>query len=169
MKASAGQSLEISFGDDAVTARLHARKGYEADLRRLSLRFQSGVQRAPTILDVEVDDLLRNLRALAAWPEPKSVHWEPQLAQLAKDSAADAQAVAQRLAEPPTAEEAAPGDLAGLLGAEWTGDLTPFQRRDIVKLLSLRHGANFSVPTTRPGCTHPCTQAPDQGICQIGK
>lgn len=28
----------------------------------------------------------------------------------------------------------------------WSGDLTPFQRRDVAKLVSLGHGANFSVP-----------------------
>ncbi|WP_229810053.1 DEAD/DEAH box helicase [Actinomadura citrea] len=145
--AVTGLSLEIGFGDDAVTARLHARKDRASDLRRLALRFQSGVQRTPTILDVELDDLLSNLRALSMWPEPKTVHWEPQLANLARDSTADAQTVAQRLASPPSAAvEVAPEGLRDLLGPLWTGNLTSFQRRDIVKLLSLRHGANFSVP-----------------------
>lgn len=39
-----------------------------------------------------------------------------------------------------------PDDLASKLGSNWIGDLTEFQLRDIAKLLSLRHGANFSVP-----------------------
>ncbi|MFG2087586.1 DEAD/DEAH box helicase [Spirillospora sp. NPDC048824] len=147
MEAIAGPSLEIGFGDDAVTARLHVRKDRASDLRRLALRFQSGIHRTPTILDVDVDDLLSNLRALKAWPEPKTVHWEPQLAQLVRDSAADSRAVAQRLASPPpTAAEPDPEELKGILGPVWTGGLTSFQRRDIAKLLSLRHGANFSVP-----------------------
>ncbi|MFC4913729.1 DEAD/DEAH box helicase [Actinomadura gamaensis] len=141
-------SLEIAFGDDAVTARLHARKDRAGDLRRLALRFQSGVQRTPTILDVDLDDLLSNLRALQAWPEPKTVHWDRYLAHLVRDSAADARSVAQQLAPgaAPTATEFASKDLDNLLGPSWKGDLTSFQRRDIAKLLSLRHGANFSVP-----------------------
>ncbi|WP_192764102.1 DEAD/DEAH box helicase [Actinomadura algeriensis] len=147
MEIGAGPSLEIGFGDDALTARLHVRKDRAADLRRLALRFQSGVQRAPTILDVELDDLLSNLRALQAWPEPETVHWDAQLANLVRDSTADAGTVAQQLAltAQPCAE-LVPDDLNELLGSGWKGDLTSFQRRDIVKLLSLRHGANFSVP-----------------------
>jgi SNF2 family DNA or RNA helicase len=39
-----------------------------------------------------------------------------------------------------------PAQVRELLGPEWTADLTAFQQRDIAKLLSLRHGANFSVP-----------------------
>ncbi|MES9537544.1 SNF2-related protein [Actinomadura sp. NPDC000600] len=147
MEASTGPSLEIGFGDDAVTARFHVRKDLTADLRRLALRFQSGIQRTPTILDIEIDDLLSNLRALQAWPEPKTVQWDPQLGQLVRDSTADAQTVAQRLTSPARPEtELGPDDLEDLLGPDWTGDLTSFQRRDIIKLLSLRHGANFSVP-----------------------
>lgn len=144
---SAEPSLEIGFGDDAVTARLHVRKDCQADLRRLALRFQSGVQRAPSILDVDIDDLLSNLRALRTWPEPATVRWDPQLAHLVRDSAADAQAVSQQLElKAPPGPETAPEDIEDLLGPVWTGDLTSFQRRDILKLLSLRHGANFSVP-----------------------
>ncbi|GAA0562127.1 DEAD/DEAH box helicase [Paractinoplanes ferrugineus] len=42
--------------------------------------------------------------------------------------------------------EVSPGQIDELLGPNWVGDLTDFQRRDIAHLLSLRHGANFSVP-----------------------
>ncbi|MEU6745546.1 DEAD/DEAH box helicase [Spirillospora sp. NPDC046719] len=143
----AGPSLEIGFGDDAVTARLNVRKDRQADLRRLALRFQSGIQRTPSILDVEIDDLLSNLRALRTWPEPGSVRWDPQLANLAKDSAIGAQTVAQRLGSAaPIEAELAPENIEELLGPLWRGNLTSFQRRDLAKLLSLRHGANFSVP-----------------------
>ncbi|SNT60285.1 SNF2 family N-terminal domain-containing protein [Actinomadura meyerae] len=141
----AGPSLELGFGDDAVTVRLHVRTDRIADLRRLALRFQSGVQRTPTILDIEIDDLLSNLRALRGWPEPGTVEWDPQLAGLVRDSAADAQTVAHRLESAAVAEPES-ADIEDLLGPGWAGDLTSFQRRDIAKLLSLRHGANFSVP-----------------------
>ena len=37
-------------------------------------------------------------------------------------------------------------DVLRLLGPRWVGALTAFQLRDIAKLLSMQHGANFSVP-----------------------
>ncbi|WCD89347.1 hypothetical protein KPP03845_105768 [Streptomyces xanthophaeus] len=145
--SAAAPSLEIGFGDSVTHARLRARPGHEGDLRRLALRFRSSVQRSPGTMDVDIDDLLTNLVALTTWPEPSSVSWDSQLAALATDSAVDAQTVAARL-DPASGsvggvEEA---EVDGLLGSGWTADLTSFQRRDIAKLLSLRHGANFSVP-----------------------
>ncbi|MFF4420056.1 DEAD/DEAH box helicase [Streptomyces sp. NPDC001549] len=144
---SVGPSLKIEFGDAATRARLRAAFGFEADLRRLALRFNSSTQRSHGSVDIEIDDLLTNLVAVASWPQPSSVEWDPQLAALATDSAADAQAVERRL-DPEAAAVGAvnPTEIDGLLGPGWTADLTGFQRRDIAKLISLRHGANFSVP-----------------------
>ncbi|MGA5731758.1 DEAD/DEAH box helicase [Streptomyces seoulensis] len=144
---SSTPSLEIGLGDGVTTARLRAGAGYEGELRRLALRFRSSVQRSPGTMEVEIDDLLTNLVALAAWPEPRNVVWDPQLAALAKDSAADAQTVARRLDPAASADgELSPDDVRDRLGPDWVADLTPFQTRDIAKLLSMRHGANFSVP-----------------------
>ncbi|MGA5305394.1 DEAD/DEAH box helicase [Nucisporomicrobium flavum] len=99
-------------------------------------------------MDVEVDDLLTNLVALTTWPEPATVSWDPELAALARSSASDAQTVASRLADGATAisNDVQAADVERLLGSEWKGNLTDFQRRDLAKLLSLHHGANFSVP-----------------------
>jgi hypothetical protein len=145
--SSSAPSLEIGFGDGVTKARLRAGTGYEGDLRRLALRFRSSAQRSPGTMEVEIDDLLTNLAALGTWPQPSSVVWDAHLAQLATDSAHDAQVVAQRLDSASDAPVAvAPSQLDQLLGPAWTADLTTFQRRDIAKLLSLRHGANFSVP-----------------------
>ncbi|MFF8671982.1 DEAD/DEAH box helicase [Streptomyces sp. NPDC015242] len=144
---SSGPSLEIGFSDGVTRARFRAGAAFEGELRRLALRFQSSVQRSPGTLEVEIDDLLTNLVALAAWPEPGSVVWDPQLAALARDSAADAQTVARRLDPAAGSDgEISPEEVGDLLGAKWKAGLTEFQRRDIAKLLSLRHGANFSVP-----------------------
>ncbi|MHC5261361.1 DEAD/DEAH box helicase [Streptomyces sp. UC4497] len=139
--------MEIGFGDTVTQARLRAAVGHEDDLRRLALRFRSSVQRSTTATDVEIDDLLTNLAVLGTWPEPATVTWDQSLAALATDSAMDAQVVAKRL--DPSADESGevdPGEIDELLGPDWTAELTAFQRRDIAKLLSLRHGANFSVP-----------------------
>ncbi|MEV0148619.1 MULTISPECIES: DEAD/DEAH box helicase [unclassified Nonomuraea] len=139
-------SLEIGFGDGVAKARLRARNDREDDLRRLALKFRSGIQRMSGDLEVEIDDLLMNLVALAAWPEPATVIWDPQLAALAADSAADAQTMGERIDSGRPSADVAPEDVLRLLGPGWAGDLTNFQRRDIARLLSLRHGANFSVP-----------------------
>jgi superfamily II DNA or RNA helicase len=147
MAPASAPSLEIGFGDGVTKARLRAGAGYEGDLRRLALRFRSSVQRLTGTMEVDIDDLLTNLVALGTWPQPASVAWDPQLARLATDSAHDAQAVAKQL--DPAADSTpavGPEQIEELLGPVWTADLTAFQRRDIAKLLSLRHGANFSVP-----------------------
>lgn len=141
-----GPSLEIGFGGTVGTARLRAGAGMEDDLRRLALKFRTGVQQMSGVLEVEVDDLLVNLAALAGWPEPRTVVWDPRLAALATDAASDARAMAARIDSGRAPAEVQPDDLPGLLGASWIGDLTDFQRRDIARLLSLKHGANFSVP-----------------------
>lgn len=140
-------TLRIGFGDTASMARLRVSDGYEDELHRLISRFRTASLRAHGSADVVVDDLLVNLAELAAWPEPESVDWDPDLAALARDSTLDAQTVETQLhAGTPAATEVSAADVPGVLGPAWIGGLTAFQRRDIARLLSLRHGANFSVP-----------------------
>ncbi|MGV9323776.1 DEAD/DEAH box helicase [Streptosporangium sandarakinum] len=146
LEATSKASLEIGFGDGVARARLRARNDREGDLRRLALRFRTGIMRMSGELEVDVEDLLVNLIALASWPEPATVVWDPQLAALAADSAADAQAMGERLDSGRPPAEVRPDDVSVFLGSSWIGDLTAFQLRDIARLLSLRHGANFSVP-----------------------
>ncbi|GII89107.1 DNA helicase [Sphaerisporangium siamense] len=138
-------SLEIVFGDNASMALLRVPDGYDDELRRLVTRFRSGRQRNRSSADVALDDLLVNLAELATWPYPESVTWEPTLAVLARDTTMDARTVSERLSggeENPVTPHSVPDRL----GSGWIGPLTTFQKRDIAKLLSLRHGANFSVP-----------------------
>lgn len=140
-------SLSISLGDDAVTARLRVAAGLEDDLHHLSIGFRTARHHSRTTADVDVEDLLLNLAQLARWPHPESVIWDPDLASLVRDVTKDAQTLGSWLGSEPSVEtEAAADDLPTLLSTNWTGPLTPFQQRDIAKLLSLRHGANFSVP-----------------------
>ncbi|AUH44906.1 DEAD/DEAH box helicase [Streptomyces sp. CMB-StM0423] len=147
MQAAASPSLQLGFGDSATQVRIRVRDGFEAELRRIALRFSSGVHASPTTLDINLDDLLTNLAALADWPEPSRVIWEPELQTLVTDTHNDARIVAERLGTARSGPaEMDPGDLDSLLGGEWTGKLTDFQRRDTARLLSMHHGANFSVP-----------------------
>ena len=145
---AAGPSLTIGLATEVTRARLTSRPGLEDDLRRLAVGFQSSTQRSPDAIEVEIDDLLTNLASLSTWPhtEEGDVVWEPHMQALVVDSLQDAQALSARLESPQTPPGVSEGAVSGLLGPGWTGDLTAFQRRDIAKLLSLRHGANFSVP-----------------------
>lgn len=141
-------SLSISFASDVTLARLTARTGLESELRRLAVKFQTSVQRSPGTIEIEIDDLLTNLADLNSWPHTGEgdVAWDANLQDLVVDSIQDAQAISTRLESPDASQRVQPTDVIGLLGDNWIGALTDFQTRDIAKLLSLRHGANFSVP-----------------------
>ncbi|WP_460846031.1 DEAD/DEAH box helicase [Nocardioides ultimimeridianus] len=136
-------SLFIGFGSGPTTVRLQGRAGLETELRELALRFPNVRHIAPSLAEVPLDDLLVNLRQVANW-QHEDVEWEDRLLTIVSDSLRDAEVVANVIANNAALPLAI--DLDASLGTRWTGDLTSFQRRDIEKLLSLRHGANFSVP-----------------------
>lgn len=146
--AADSPSLTIGLAAEVTRARLIARPGLEDDLRRLAVSFLTSTQRSPGSVEVELDDLLTNLEVLSGWPHKADgeVTWDAQLQALVVDSLRDAQTVSDQLRTPDAPTAVSPESVPGLLGPEWVGDLTWFQRRDVAKLLSLRHGANFSVP-----------------------
>lgn len=148
MITSQDPSLVIGLAADVTRVRLVARSGLEEELRRLAVSFRTSVQRSARSIEVELDDLLTNLQALNGWSHASDseVTWEAQLRALVVDSIEDARKVSEQLDTPDVQENISPGSILAILGPEWTGDLTSFQKRDIAKLLSLRHGANFSVP-----------------------
>lgn len=129
-----------------TTARLIAGSGHESALRDLSLRFATARHPAAGVVDVDIDELLTSLIALSAWPDPAGVSWDPDLARLVRDVTSDAQLVATRLTQTEATAAQVPMEMGEALGPNWVGALTDFQIRDITRLLSLRHGANFSVP-----------------------
>lgn len=135
-------SLFLGFASGPTTVRLQSRAGLEAELRELALRFPNVRQIAPTLVELPLDDLLVNLRQVGRW-QHTDVEWEERLLNIVSDSLRDADVVARAITDEESAETV---DLDSALGPEWKGALTSFQRRDISKLLSLRHGANFSVP-----------------------
>jgi len=141
-------SLNLSLAAEVTRARLTARPGLEDDLRRLAVSFQTSTHRSRGVIEVELDDLLTNLEVLSGWPHTTDgdVTWDVQLQALVVDSIQDAQAVSNRLGTPDAPGAISPDSILEALGPQWNADLTAFQQRDIAKLLSLRHGANFSVP-----------------------
>ena len=148
MMAAEGPSLRIGLAAEVTRARLIVRPGLESDLRRLAVGFRTSTQRSSGLVEVELDDLLTNLQVLSRWPHKADgdVTWDAQLQALVIDSLHDAHSLAMQLDDANATQHVGTEAVRNLLGPEWRGDLTQFQLRDIAKLLSLRHGANFSVP-----------------------
>ena len=112
-------------------------------LQKLRIRYSSSTGISNQSFDLELDDLLVNLRELAAWPESDTdIRWQPELLSLVEGNAADASVLQSRLSTTESLSTFTPSRLGG----GWSAPLTDFQLRDIGKLLELSHGANFSVP-----------------------
>jgi SNF2 family DNA or RNA helicase len=125
---------------------LRTTEAFQQELVQLAARFRTGGQLGPLSASVSLDELLADLGLLGAWSDPTGVEWADDLRDLVSGVVQDAHTVQQRLAGRETPGEVASEDVAALLGQSWKGELSEFQRRDIAKLLSLQHGANFSVP-----------------------
>ena len=134
--------LRLRFSTQSGRVELSCAEGYAQHLQGLRNRFGSSVTQSQLAFDLELDDLLVNLRDLARWPDT-NFDWQPELLQLVEDNASDANTMEERLRE--AEAETASVDPAAL-GGGWVAPLTEFQIRDISKLLGLTHGANFSVP-----------------------
>lgn len=142
-------SLWLGFDVTRTRVVLRAAAEYQSDLAQLAARFPVGGQRGPLAAEIDLDDFLVGIGELAAWPAPEGVEWEQALLDLVNGVLDDAEAAELRLEGghgATAAGEVGPEDVPTLLGRGWTADLTSFQRRDIARLLSLSHGANFSVP-----------------------
>lgn len=139
-------SLHLTFDETRTKVILRSTAERRDDLVRLASRFRSASQIGPVSLAVGLDDLLTGLDALAAWPDHAGVEWAQELSELVRSNVHDATRVKERLRSPGRPLEVTADEVPGLLGEYWTGELREFQRRDIAKLLSLQHGANFSVP-----------------------
>ncbi|MET7973573.1 DEAD/DEAH box helicase [Streptomyces mirabilis] len=141
-------SLRITFDVTRTRAVLRARPGLEGDFGMLATRVTPGGQLGPLASETDMDSFLSVIGELAGWPHT-DVEWEPELASLVTGVLDDSETVQTRLASPSAESPSAPlapEDVHALLGAGWQADLTSFQLRDIGELLSLGHGANFSVP-----------------------
>ncbi|MFI6168077.1 DEAD/DEAH box helicase [Nocardia sp. NPDC051052] len=142
-------SLRLAF--DVTRTRVELRTSsaiFQSDFAQLTARVATGGQRGALSAEVDLDDFLVNLSELAAWTHP-NVAWDPDLVALVNGVLDDADTVERSLDNGlagSAADAVQPSDVVGLLGAQWIADLTTFQQRDIARLLSLRHGANFSVP-----------------------
>ncbi|MEV6065567.1 DEAD/DEAH box helicase [Nocardia sp. NPDC052001] len=145
---AAGLSLRLGFDVTRTCVELRTVAGLQLDFAHLIARMATGGQRGPLSAEIELDNFLANLGELATWTHD-GVEWDSDLVDLVNGVLDDAETVERSLEGGPTQTDrdtVGVDDVGSLLGAEWTADLTSFQRRDIARLLSLRHGANFSVP-----------------------
>lgn len=149
MSETAALSLTIRFDITRTKAVLRTVQEHQSDLVQLTVRFPAGNMRGPLVAEVELDDFLTGISELASWPAPEGVEWEQSLLDLVSGVLDDADTAARRLqgdAAADGAQEVSADEVSALLGTSWVADLTEFQLRDIAQLLSMRHGANFSVP-----------------------
>lgn len=141
-----GPSLVIGFDLTRTQARLQTLSRHREDLASLLASFPSGQMTERLAAAIPIDEFLGNVEALATWPEPDSVAWEEPFRVLATEMISDAERSERLLAGEEDDLVVRDGEIADALEPTWEGDLTAFQRRDVAKLVSLGHGANFSVP-----------------------
>ncbi|MDX3801334.1 DEAD/DEAH box helicase [Streptomyces sp. AK04-3B] len=147
MTSESGEtSLRLGFDQSHTRVVLRTTERYQPDLVQLAARFRTGGQLDLLSASVALDDFLANLEVLGDWADPSGVEWSSALSKLVTGVLQDARTVATRLAGAGSVGEVDADDVLELLGDNWKGDLSAFQCRDIAKLLSLQHGANFSVP-----------------------
>ncbi|MEV7613460.1 DEAD/DEAH box helicase [Streptomyces sp. NPDC089799] len=143
-------SLRLGFDETRTKVVFRALPGDQPQLVRLIARFSSGTQRGNLAAEVDLEEFLSRLTLLSHWHDPAGVAFAPDLKDLAEASVRDAQAVEARLTAGSRGDDVTgtvgASDVPGLLGESWAAPLTSFQIRDIAKLMSLTHGANFSVP-----------------------
>lgn len=148
MTAGGEPSLSIGFDVTRTKAVLRVGPGHQQDLAQLAARFPATGQRELLTTEIALDDFLVGLDALGSWPSPQDVEWEEALAELVGHVLDDAESAERSLHDggPDSRAAVTEDEVEALLGPGWRAGLTPFQRRDIAYLLSMRHGANFSVP-----------------------
>lgn len=140
-------SLRLRFGMTRTRVELLTTLAFQREFQQLAARLSTSGSRGALSAEVDLDDFLVNLGELGSWSHP-DVEWADDLRSLVTSVLDDAEAVERSLdgAKNDSAGAVQPDTVADLLGNTWTGELTSFQQRDIARLLSLRHGANFSVP-----------------------
>ncbi|CAM5313134.1 MULTISPECIES: DEAD/DEAH box helicase [Streptomyces] len=144
MTESTQYSLTVGFDITRTKVVLRASEPFQRDLASLSIRFSVGGQRSLLVAEVGLDDFLAGIEALADWPDD-NVEWDNELLALVEGVMDDSELVERQLQGAP-AQLIGEDEVVSRLGANWRANLTSFQRRDIAHLLSMQHGANFSVP-----------------------
>jgi hypothetical protein len=139
-------SLTIGFDVTRTQAALRTVPECRGALGQLIASFPSGRMTDRLSAVVPIDSFLASISALGTWPRPDRVVWEEDFRLLATEMLDTADTAERLLSGSPDEDTVEPESVPALLGDDWIGPLTPFQLRDIARLLSVGHGANFSVP-----------------------
>ncbi|MFF3307924.1 DEAD/DEAH box helicase [Streptomyces sp. NPDC002952] len=139
-------SLTIGFDVTRTQTALRTVPECRGALGQLVARFPSGRMTDRLSATVPIDSFLASLSALGTWPRPDSVTWEDDFRLLVTEMLDTADTAERLLSGSPDEDTVDPDSVPALLSDDWTGPLTSFQLRDIARLLSVGHGANFSVP-----------------------
>lgn len=132
-------SLTLRLGPAGDVAQLTCDPALVDDFSRLTGRYTSCSRLASTVAEIDLEDFLANLGYLGNW-DHAPVDWDAALSHLVRTNAADQAELQNQL------RGTTPTPVQWVPGPEWTAALTDFQLRDISRLLTLSHGANFSVP-----------------------
>ncbi|MEU9782491.1 DEAD/DEAH box helicase [Streptomyces phaeochromogenes] len=139
-------SLEIGFDITRTQAILRTVPEHRAALAQMLAQFPSGRMTGLMSASVPVDGFVAGIQALGSWPRPEGVVWEDSFRVLVEEMLDTADTAERLLSGESPSDAVQPADVPSLLGSAWRGDLTAFQQRDVARLLSIGHGANFSVP-----------------------
>lgn len=136
--------LSLGTGVSNVDFVLHGPSQEAASkFTRMRARFPSAATVNPRHFSIDLEDLFHGLERLRDWSDDE-VHWEHELLELLQSNIGDvADSGGLGTAHGRLADGARQ---LGSLAAPWVADLRTFQERDLAGLLSLSHGANFSVP-----------------------
>ncbi|UOZ08875.1 DEAD/DEAH box helicase [Amycolatopsis sp. WQ 127309] len=141
-----GSSLVIGFDLTRTQAKLQTVGQFRENLAGLLAAFPNGQMTERLVALIPIDEFIGSVEALAEWPAPESVVWEDSFRNLVMEMISDAERSERLLDGEEDDLVVREDEVVDQLEPGWSGDLTPFQRRDVAKLVSLGHGANFSVP-----------------------
>ncbi|GAA4538081.1 DEAD/DEAH box helicase [Amycolatopsis samaneae] len=139
-------TLVIGFDLTRTQAKLETVSRHRESLASLLAAFPSGQMTERLAAAVPIDEFIEGLESLTGWPEPESVAWEGTFRNLVMAMIRDAERSERFLTGAEDGLVVHADEVADELEPDWCGDLTAFQQRDVAKLVSLGHGANFSVP-----------------------
>lgn len=139
-------NLTIGFDVTRTQAALRAVPECRTALGQLVANFANGRMTDKLSAAVPLDSFLASIGSLGSWPQPEGVVWQDDFRRLVEDMLDTADAAERLLSHAPGEDVVEPDAVPALLEDDWTGPITPFQRRDIARLLSIGNGANFSVP-----------------------
>lgn len=132
--------LNLQLALDPGRVQLACSDDQIEELRKIATRLVTATYVRPRVIEVDLDDLLVNVAEIAKWPRDDEVLWSDELGGIIRDNFSDAEAMRSRLSTDQVGNE------SEMLSGGWLDDLRSFQKRDVSKLLGLKHGANFSVP-----------------------